>query len=773
MKCRAENFHKQGLAVLLAAGALLLAAAPAPAQLRAPPGGPNVRPRAMRPPLREGLSPAALARAGEMPQRKIPAGVGSSNAPLLVCIGMHIEPMGAEVSALTGRPPRPPGLRPQAQDGAMRGRGRGDYNDTDFFNLHLESIRRVVAIVERNGGRFTVQAQTPFTRVCAESHTPILAELLDKGHEIGLHFHEDAHLGPRCEMLPASAWTAVMREEMDWIRRACPGAKIRYWSGGNNYPDLLRAASEAGLDVMSDHKNPHRQQTFPELLSVQPWRPAGGPTEDDIAQFARHDPAGRIVYLPDGIFADSDFAARKRAGDAAYLDAITEGLELSLRDARADRVNVFHMTIHPAELRGAPNAPFTAFEAWMRDVLSPLVRDGRVRWATFSQMADAYLAWEKAHPGVDPRSDATRGGPPEAAPVPAAVPAAAAAPTTATAPASAKKPGALPALPAGKKGWITFAVNTHDTVHPAESADTVQRLVGLFRKHGVRGDFYFTAPVVEAYLRERPALLRELKDSGMGINYHLRPPHPAVSGFDRRLRSLDDAALAATLRDYETYRTDPATGELQKDRPGGYRLVADAFGRPPVCVSPQTQDARIRSAIDRVYRDMGARVVVAYHETGTDPDRPFEWRDGLLARPSDFSITRWPAPGGDREEFWWNRVSGPRADPASFDPSARLSKLLAGWKGPRPPLATALIHENNFPRFGPESWKAFYFTDAEARTPAKPPYDLTAPDPSRERGAGEREAIFRAYEKLIATAAALMEVVTAGDLADMAGPPPR
>lgn len=713
--------------------------------------GPRAIPPSQRPPLEQ--TGVAGRDPGGMPSRSVVADAGSAKAPLLFCVGMHIEPMGAEVSALAGRPPRPGGRPAGAGGGAMGPRGRLDYNEPAFFQRHIEDLRRVVSIVEKYGGRLTVQAQTPFTRLCAEQSIPVLAELLDRGHEIGLHFHEDAHLGPHCETLPSSTWAAVMREEMDWIRKACPGAKIRYWSGGNNYPDLLRAAADAGLDVMSDHKNPHRQQTFPQLLAVQPWRPAGGPTEDDIAQFARHDPDGKIVYLPDGIFADSDFAARKRAGDAAYLDAITEGLELSLRAARADRVNVFHLTIHPGELHGSPAAPFAAFETWLRTVLAPLVRDGRVKWATYAQMADAWKVWEKAHPGTDPRGPTTRGQPDGAEPVPATPPASSAA--------------AAPAA-ADRRGWITFAVNTHDTYHPDESADTLHRLIGIFRKHGVRGDFYFTAPIVELYAQRRPDIIKELKESGMGISYHLRPPHPALAGFDRRLRGLDDAALEALLRDYETYRTDPATGDLQKDRPGGYRFVAETFGTKPVCVSPQAQDPKVRSTLGRIYRDMGARVVVAYHESGTDPAQPFELRDGLLARPSDFSITRWPAPGDDREEFWWNRLAGRRADPVHFDPSARLKEQLAAWKGAREPFATALIHENNFPRSGPEAWKAWYFSDPMARTPRSPPYDLKAPDPSTLRGTEEREAIFNAYEQLVATAAARMRVVTAAEVADLA-----
>ena len=41
---------------------------------------------------------------------------------------------------------------------------------------------------------------------------------------------------------------------------------------------------------------------------------------------------------------------------------------------------------------------------FLDDVIDPLVASGRVQWATFTQMADAFEAWEADHPGVDPRS---------------------------------------------------------------------------------------------------------------------------------------------------------------------------------------------------------------------------------------------------------------------------------------------------------------------------------------------------------------------------------
>lgn len=260
----------------------------------------------------------------------------------------------------------------------------------------------------------------------------------------------------------------------------------------------------------------------------------------------------------------------------------------------------------------------------------------------------------------------------------------------------------------------------------------------------------------------------------MTISYHVRPPDPLYTGFDQRLRQLDDAALAATLRSYATQALDPATGDLISGQPGGFTYVADTFGRNPVTASVPNSDPRIKKTAEALYAGLGARVTVHYHEEGTDPADPFEWSNNLLVRPSDFSITRWGGSGqaGAQDPFWWNMLLTPRA--AEYDPAQRLSKELAAWEQAdyeRPPFVTSLIHENNFYRSGPEGWTLRYFSGEKHQQPLAPPYDMNAPDPSTLRSPQEQAAIWQAYEALVASAAARLQVVTSEDIAAMAAEP--
>jgi len=317
---------------------------------------------------------------------------------LLFGIGVHIEPFGAQVSPIAIQA----GARSRTLDPNQM-----DYNRRPDFERHVEDLLNLAATVEAHGGLLTVQAQTAFTTSAIRFGNTILSDFEDSGHEIGLHFHENVHLGNGDEDLPPDVWTAVMREQIEIIRRAGVEGPINYWSGGNLYPQILQAAAAAGLTINSDWKNPSTQSTPQLLMGIHPWRPAEGTNGEDVALFATHDPNGDVIFLPGGIVDPIAFANKKlikeQEGLEGWLDVLEDALMTSLEAVRSDRVNVFHFTIHPAEFVGDPHAPYELFADFLDDVVDPLVAAGRIQWATFSQMADAFETWEADNPGVAPR----------------------------------------------------------------------------------------------------------------------------------------------------------------------------------------------------------------------------------------------------------------------------------------------------------------------------------------------------------------------------------
>ena len=323
----------------------------------------------------------------------------TEDAVLKFGIGVHIEPFGAQVSQIALNAGASP---------IGAGRNRMDYHRRPDFERHVDDLMQLADIVESHGGVLTVQAQTPFTASAVAFDHPILSALEQRGHEIGLHFHEDAHLGQGAEALSPTVWAAVMTEEIERIHAAGVVGSIRYWSGGNLYPDLYEAATAAGLTIHSDWKNPGTQSTPDLLTGIHPWRPSAGTTGEDVLAFARHDPEGTIVFLPGGQFDTALFQSKQQikeeGGLAAWLDVIEDALQASLENVHPDRVNVFHFTAHPGEFIGRPDAPYEALDRFLSEVVDPLVAAGWIEWATFSEMDEAYASWEETHPGIDPRT---------------------------------------------------------------------------------------------------------------------------------------------------------------------------------------------------------------------------------------------------------------------------------------------------------------------------------------------------------------------------------
>ncbi|MBV6394078.1 MAG: hypothetical protein KPEEDBHJ_03324 [Anaerolineales bacterium] len=347
-------------------------------------------------------------------------------------------------------------------------------------------------------------------------------------------------------------------------------------------------------------------------------------------------------------------------------------------------------------------------------------------------------------------------------------------PTLDTVPEASPTFDIQPSTESPDTAYISFIVNVHDWTHPDESADILLQLVDLFERYGARGDFYFTAEITRKLTEERPDVIERFKNSDMTVSYHVRPPHPLYTGFDSRLEGLSDEELYQTLLDYETYALNLETGDLDKSQPGGYAYVAQIFGRNPVVAPAPNGDPRIKDAAQRVYASLGAQMTLLYHEEGAKLEQPFEYVNGLLVRPSDFGVTRTTFVDG-KDSFWWNFMSTPEAD--KYNPTKMLQDQLAEWvrqtsslPASRAPFITALIHENNFYRSGAEGWTSIYFemNGAKKGDPLSAPWDLSAADPSRPRNEADRQAIFAAYEEMVAYAAANLGVVTSEDIIKLA-----
>jgi hypothetical protein len=297
-------------------------------------------------------------------EETIPPHVGSTATPLYFGIGVHIEPESM-------------------------------YMDDVMYQRDRERVHRLAEIVAEHGGVLTIQTQTPFDTKAQQLGDTIFADLAAQGHEIALHFHEDAHI-PNANGQPVTEWVATLKEEIDLIEELS-GVEVRTWSGGNIYDHLYKAAEEVGLEVNINYKNPQTQQSDEHYTILTPWRPAGA---SSVEERTTHDPDGAIIYVPSGVFpAHCDkLEGFPRPYCYEAFDYMTVALGNSLDAVTEGKVNSFYGTLHPSDFfgPGSDEEKLQVWDEWLTAVVDPLVADGRIQWATMSDIADAFIVWEES-----------------------------------------------------------------------------------------------------------------------------------------------------------------------------------------------------------------------------------------------------------------------------------------------------------------------------------------------------------------------------------------
>jgi hypothetical protein len=240
----------------------------------------------------------------------------------------------------------------------------------------------------------TIQAQPPFTSTSNELGDDLLRRLTAMGNEVGLHLHENYHLGAESDQVQPQAYAQRMGEIRQEIE-ALSGQAVVTWSGGNTYDHIWEAAAEAGLTYNTNYKEPDSQTSDAGFAVVNPWRPLGAVALSDRLA---HDPTGPIVYIPSGVFPVHCRMLESIPRPYRYegFDYVTSALRASLASTSSSRINTFYVTFHPDDFLDEQDDAYEyqVWDAWLTEVIDPLVQDGRVVWATVGEMGEAYEAWE-------------------------------------------------------------------------------------------------------------------------------------------------------------------------------------------------------------------------------------------------------------------------------------------------------------------------------------------------------------------------------------------
>ena len=332
--------------------------------------------------------------------------------------------------------------------------------------------------------------------------------------------------------------------------------------------------------------------------------------------------------------------------------------------------------------------------------------------------------------------------------------------------------------------YLNFAINCHDWVGPDLSSAVVLRAARFLAKHGLKADFYATGPLYRVWEQDATGTIEELNELGMGLGYHHRPPHPTFYNHSR-LREIIEMNPEDAFRTFERLESeelDLQTGETIPSRPGGFRGTQKRAGRPPLVLGAGTAPPHLMAIDRQVLRMMGARSVVAFHSQGAQ-EYPLVWWQGLLARPSDFSIVRVPmnsrqraakknvlprgvGAGEESGSFWWNAIND--SESQEHRPAKYLERRMTQMPADRITYITSLIHEDDWYKIG-SSFNAIYYHDRTRRRTRTPPFDIEGTPGAPRKKKADTEKIWQWWEELVEFAARdpRVRVVTTADLLEM------
>jgi len=283
---------------------------------------------------------------------------------------------------------------------------------------------------------------------------------------------------------------------------------------------------------------------------------------------------------------------------------------------------------------------------------------------------------------------------------------------------------------------VTFSINVQDFGHPAESVASLNRIIDLHEKYNVPVDIYLTGQMAEIFAAQFPDLLDRLKTSPMvAISYHVRPPAPYYNNYDwMGLAQLSPDQQYEIIKRYETYATDPVTGQTTVV-PGGYERVAELIGYPPFSAGALA-DVNLENQVMRVFGELGAQFTISHGRVNNLGDEKY----GLFIKPEQADYKLYEHVGQDAAQ--------------SFEEALAVAHSARGAQAPY--IVGVKMHDNNF--FASQSaWTTVYMDGGK-----RPNWDpaLTAPLISQV----DQDAMWAIYEQTVSYIASQQTRITAVNL---------
>jgi len=279
--------------------------------------------------------------------------------------------------------------------------GSKKYYDEDraTFERYADVLEGLAAVFEAHGAKLSIQTEKNFARADVKFGRYILRELRERGHGVGVQSHMGHHI--RELGLDTDAEKLAYTREVKEAVAAALGVEPTNLGGGFEMEDVsLLGLVEGGLGFtsMTAVEKPYHQSTGKPPRWLHPWiLPHAQMIDLSDPRWLVHDDAGGLVYIPGWFSSEESFEIDCRRDEKCFEHA-TQSLMAALQKVDDRFINVWWVSSHLYQTGGTEEEVervLRAYDEWLTRVVDPLVKQGKVVWMTFDEIAQIYLKWER------------------------------------------------------------------------------------------------------------------------------------------------------------------------------------------------------------------------------------------------------------------------------------------------------------------------------------------------------------------------------------------
>ena len=243
--------------------------------------------------------------------------------------------------------------------------------DEAVFSEHARNLRALVEVFKRHGAKVAVQPDWTFIEGAKKWDPELFTWLIEQGMGVDAHAHAtQVTVEDVARKLTECGVEQVRIGNGDFQKQRPQGANW-VWPFARPGPD-----GDPFFDALVAYKDVPTQTV--DTASVI-WRPA------TAGDWHVHNPDSPILYIGTGPM-----------GQLRTFDDLRQGLDIALKHVRPGVVNTFHWhdSVHKYGRAEPAKQRTEQWDQFLGEVIDPLVRAGKVKWATFSEMVDAHLELE-------------------------------------------------------------------------------------------------------------------------------------------------------------------------------------------------------------------------------------------------------------------------------------------------------------------------------------------------------------------------------------------